>query len=94
MEIARVLAQDPTVIIFDEATCALDNISQKKISDTIAEMKCTRIIVAHRLSTIQMCDRIIVLHKGTIAEEGSYDELIGKNGLFAAFAKRQQVDVQ
>ena len=92
--IARALVSRPDILIFDEATSALDNISQKKISDTIAEMKCTRIIVAHRLSTIQMCDRIIVLHKGTIAEEGSYDELIGKNGLFAAFAKRQQVDVQ
>ncbi|MBQ9504375.1 MAG: hypothetical protein IJU93_05150, partial [Lachnospiraceae bacterium] len=70
MEIARVLAQDPTLIIMDEATSALDNITQKQISDALDSLKCTRIVIAHRLSTIKNCDRIVVLNEGRIAEDG------------------------
>ena len=91
--IARAVAPKPKILIFDEATSALDNITQKKVSDAIDNLGCTRIIIAHRLSTIQHADRIIYLDKGKIAEEGTYEELIAKNGLFAALVERQRLDI-
>lgn len=87
--IARALAAKPRIMIFDEATSALDNITQKLVTDTLENIKCTRIIVAHRLSTIQKCTRIIVLDDGKIAEDGTYDELLKKGGLFAEIVARQ-----
>lgn len=91
--IARAVAPKPKILMFDEATSALDNITQKKVSEAIDSLKCTRIVIAHRLSTIQHADRIIYLDKGKIAEEGTYEELIAKNGLFAALVERQRLDV-
>ncbi len=91
--IARAIAPKPKVLMFDEATSALDNITQKKISEAIDSLKCTRIIIAHRLSTIQHADRIIFLDKGKIVEDGTYEELIAKNGYFADFVERQRLDV-
>ena len=88
--IARAIAPKPRILIFDEATSALDNITQKKVSDALDKMKCTRIVIAHRLSTIRHCDRILVLHEGKIAEDGSYEELIAKNGIFAELVERQR----
>ena len=90
--IARAIAQKPKILMFDEATSALDNITQKIISDTLDGLKCTRIVIAHRLSTIKRCDRIIVLDGGKIAEDGTYDELMEKGGLFAELVSRQQVN--
>ena len=89
--IARAIASSPTVLIFDEATSALDNLTQEAVSDSLGGMACTRIVIAHRLSTIQGCDRIFCLDKGHIAEEGTYEELIQKDGLFAELIKRQQI---
>ena len=79
--------------MFDEATSALDNITQKMVSDSLEKLECTRIVIAHRLSTIRACDRIIFLENGKIAEDGTYDELIAKNGLFAQLVERQRLDV-
>ena len=90
--IARAVAPNPKILIFDEATSALDNITQKRVTEAIDSLGCTRIVVAHRLSTIKHADRIIYLDKGSIAEEGTYDELIAKDGLFAALVKRQRLD--
>jgi len=90
--IARAIAPKPSILMFDEATSALDNITQKIVSDSLKDMGCTRIVVAHRLSTIKECDRIIVLDGGKIVEDGTYDELIEKNGAFADLVRRQQVD--
>jgi len=90
--IARAAAAKPKILMFDEATSALDNITQKQVSDALDGMKCTRIVIAHRLSTIKQCDRIIVLEKGNIIEDGTYDELIKKNGFFSELVKRQQID--
>lgn len=87
--IARAIAAKPSILIFDEATSALDNISQKAVTTAIEEMDCTRIVVAHRLSTIRSCKRIVVLDSGTIAEDGSYDELLKNNGIFSELVKRQ-----
>lgn len=87
--IARALISDPDLLMFDEATSALDNITQGIVVDTLAKMDITRIVIAHRLSTIKKCDRIIYLHKGQIAEQGTYDELMAMNGRFAELARRQ-----
>ena len=92
--IARAVAPKPKILMFDEATSALDNITQKKVSEAIDSLKCTRIVIAHRLSTIRHCDRIIVLDKGKIAEDGTYDELIEKNGVFAELVARQRLDTE
>ncbi|MCL1983422.1 MAG: NHLP bacteriocin export ABC transporter permease/ATPase subunit [Clostridiales bacterium] len=87
--IARALVGNPKILFFDEATSALDNRTQKIVSDSINKLKATRITIAHRLSTVQDCDRIIVLDGGRIMEEGTYTELMAKNGIFAAMARRQ-----
>ena len=90
--IARAIAPKPKILIFDEATSALDNITQRKVSEALDKMKCTRIVIAHRLSTIKHCDRILVIDGGKIAEDGTYDELIARGGIFAALAERQRLD--
>nr|MBQ6739747.1 ATP-binding cassette domain-containing protein [Synergistaceae bacterium] len=89
--IARAIAPKPKILIFDEATSALDNITQKNISTSLAKLKCTRIVIAHRLSTVKDCSRILVLDHGRIAEEGDYNSLIAKQGLFADLVERQQI---
>lgn len=90
--IARAVAPNPKVLMFDEATSALDNITQKKVSEALDGLKCTRIVVAHRLSTIKQCDRIIVLDGGKIAEDGTYEELLAKKGYFYELVERQRLD--
>lgn len=90
--IARAIAPKPHILMFDEATSALDNITQKTVADSLTKLKCTRIVIAHRLSTIRECDRIIVLDEGCIIEDGSYEQLIKKDGYFAELVLRQQLD--
>ena len=90
--IARAICKKPKILIFDEATSALDNITQKHVSDSLDALKCTRIVVAHRLSTIKNCDRIICLDGGRIVEEGTYEELVEKKGFFAELVSKQQLD--
>ena len=91
--IARAIAAKPKILLFDEATSALDNKTQKQVSDSLAQLKCTRLVIAHRLSTVKECDRILVLDGGKIAEEGSYEELIEKGGIFAELVERQRIDI-
>lgn len=91
--IARAIAPKPKILILDEATSALDNITQKKIADSLDTLKCTRIVIGHRLSTIRHCDRIIVLDGGKIIEDGTYEQLIEQGGFFAELVERQRVDV-
>lgn len=90
--IARAIAPRPKILLLDEATSALDNLTQKKVSQSLDGLHCTRIVVAHRLSTIRQCDRIIVLEKGKIIEDGNYEELMEKNGYFAGLIARQRLD--
>jgi ABC-type multidrug transport system fused ATPase/permease subunit len=78
-------------LLFDEATSALDNITQKIVSDSLSGLKCTRVVIAHRLSTVKNCGRILVIDGGRIAEEGSYDELMNRKGLFASLVERQRL---
>ena len=89
--IARAVAPKPSILIFDEATSALDNITQKKVTEALDNLKCTRIVIAHRLSTIRSCSRILYLGEGRVLEEGTYEELMEKNGLFAEMVARQQL---
>ncbi len=87
--IARSLVHHPRIIVFDEATSSLDNETQAIVAKTLESMRSTRIVVAHRLSTIENADRILVMDRGEIAEEGTYHELMEKGGIFAALAARQ-----
>ena len=89
--IARAIAPKPKILMFDEATSALDNITQKIVSESLDSLKCTRIVIAHRLSTVQNCDRILVLDTGKIIEEGNYETLIKKQGFFASLIEHQQI---
>ena len=89
--IARAVCQKKKILLFDEATSALDNVTQKHVSDQLSKFSCTRIVIAHRLSTVKNCDRILVLDHGGIAEQGSYEELMQLQGLFYELVKRQQL---
>jgi ABC-type bacteriocin/lantibiotic exporter with double-glycine peptidase domain len=89
--IARAMIRKPKILFLDEATSALDNISQHIILKNLAKMKCTRITIAHRMSTIRECNRIIVLNNGRVAEDGSYEELMAKGGLLSEIIKRQKI---
>lgn len=83
LEIARVLAQDSTIVILDEATSALDSKTEFEVVRAVKNRGITTIIIAHRLSTIRDCDEIIVISNGVIAERGKHDELMAKQGLYA-----------
>lgn len=87
--IARAIINHPKIVFFDEATSALDNITQAQICETLEKMGGTRLVIAHRLSTIKNCSRILVMDQGHIVEEGNYDALMEKRGLFYELANRQ-----
>jgi ABC-type bacteriocin/lantibiotic exporter with double-glycine peptidase domain len=88
--IARALAANPRMLILDEATSALDNLTQAAVIESLQNLRLTRIVVAHRLSTIREADRIIVMDAGRVVDEGTYEELFARPGAFREMALRQQ----
>ncbi|QYO62052.1 NHLP bacteriocin export ABC transporter permease/ATPase subunit [Leptolyngbya sp. 7M] len=89
--IARALALKPKLLLFDEATSALDNYTQSIVSESLDRLQVTRIVVAHRLSTIRNADRIYVLQAGRVVQQGNFETLSRQEGLFAKLIERQMV---
>jgi NHLM bacteriocin system ABC transporter ATP-binding protein len=89
--IAKALARRPKILLFDEATSALDNRTQQIVSESLDRLKVTRIVVAHRLSTIRNADRIYVLQQGRLIQQGNFEQLAAEPGLFQQLVHRQQV---
>jgi ABC-type bacteriocin/lantibiotic exporter with double-glycine peptidase domain len=87
--IARSLVAAPRILLLDEATSALDNVSQKAVLESLAALAATRIVIAHRLDTVRGADRILVLDRGRIVQEGTFRELAAREGPFAALLARQ-----
>ena len=96
--IARALIKNPKILIFDEATSALDAESEYQVQKTIDQFikigNRTVIVIAHRLSTVINCDRILVFHNGSIAEEGTHSYLLNMNGLYRTLIERQLSGIQ
>ena len=82
--IARAIVHKPRILFLDEATSALDNKTQAIVTESMNRLAATRIVIAHRLSTIVGADRICYLEQGELKEQGTFDELMAKDGLFAA----------
>ncbi|CAF1018788.1 unnamed protein product [Adineta ricciae] len=99
VSIARAIVRKPTILLLDEATSALDPVNERLIQDALFYDKAkhelrTILISAHRLSTIERCDRIFVIHKGTLVEQGTHEELMEiDKGLYRELVRRQQMDI-
>jgi len=87
--IARAIISKPRIILFDEATSALDNRTQAVVSHSLEALRATRVVIAHRISTVRHADRIVVLEMGRIVQSGTYEELMEQPGLFRELAARQ-----
>jgi ATP-binding cassette subfamily C protein len=89
--IARAIVTSPRILLLDEATSALDNETQAIVMKTLEQLDATRIVIAHRLSTVQNADRIVVIEGGRIVQDGTYQALAGTSGPFADLARRQSI---
>ncbi len=87
--IARSLIRNPRVLLLDEATNWLDNENQAKVMHNLAELTSTRIVIAHRLSTLKQADRIYVMRAGKVEQSGSFEELMAVEGVFRDLVRRQ-----
>lgn len=92
--LARAIADEPRVLLLDEATSALDNITQAVVCRSLRQMKATRLVISHRPAALEDCDRILVLDKGRIVEEGSYAQLYDGRGLFYEMVRQQEADLE
>jgi ABC-type multidrug transport system fused ATPase/permease subunit len=87
--LARALLRRPAILLLDEATSDLDNVTERIVADNLARLRCTRIVIAHRLSTVIDADRIVVLERGAVAETGSHAALLARNGIYAELVRAQ-----
>lgn len=87
--VARALARRPDVLLLDEATSALDNVSQASVTRALEQMPGTKVVVAQRLSTLEAVDHILVMERGELVQQGTFDDLMRQRGVFAGLAKRQ-----
>ena len=88
--LARAIVNQPSLLIFDEATSSLDSVNERKIYNNIYSKNCTRIIIAHRLTTIADADYIYVLKDGEIVEQGTHEELFKMNGEYSRLYQNSQ----
>jgi ABC-type multidrug transport system fused ATPase/permease subunit len=89
IEIARALVNEPSILLLDEATAALDSVTEQAIDANLRRRGCSCILIAHRLSTIRDCDEIIVLDKGKVIERGTHDCLMSLRGVYAGLIARE-----
>jgi ABC-type bacteriocin/lantibiotic exporter with double-glycine peptidase domain len=82
MSLARALLREPSVVVLDEATSQLDSISERRVHRNLADLRCTRVVIAHRLTTVRDADRIVVLEAGRVVDAGKHDELLGRCRLY------------
>jgi ABC-type bacteriocin/lantibiotic exporter with double-glycine peptidase domain len=89
LAIARAIAGSPAFLLLDEATSHLDAVTEAAVDRNLDALCCTRVVIAHRLSTIRNADLIVVVENGSIAEQGSHQQLLARNGLYAALIRNQ-----
>jgi ABC-type bacteriocin/lantibiotic exporter with double-glycine peptidase domain len=94
LAIARALAREPAILVLDEATSDLDTVTERKVADHLREQGATAIVIAHRLSTVQDADLIVVMHEGRVVQQGGHEELMGDDGVYAQLVRDQLVETE
>ncbi|RKH13171.1 peptidase domain-containing ABC transporter [Corallococcus sp. CA047B] len=89
LALARALVHRPAVLLLDEATSALDAITESRVQDALTSLRCTRIVIAHRLSTVRRADLIVVMDEGRLVEQGRHEELLARGGVYAQLVQSQ-----
>jgi ABC-type bacteriocin/lantibiotic exporter with double-glycine peptidase domain len=89
LALARALVHDPAVLLLDEATSSLDATTERQVMDNLSRLRATRIVIAHRLSTVAHADQIVVMDDGAVVEVGSHAELLARRGVYAALIADQ-----
>jgi ATP-binding cassette, subfamily B, bacterial len=90
--LARALVHEPDLLLLDEATSHLDSVTERTVHENLAALSCTRVVIAHRLSTVRDADRIVVLDRGRVVEIGDHDSLLGAGGHYAMLVARQMTE--